>query len=79
VDERQLLADIERLLKTEIRLDIVAGFDPDPRIKAEPIQNGRGQQSGRHNPRRHVKNGNSPPGHRGSRGRSFSTRRRAGA
>jgi len=79
VDERQLLADIERLLRTAIRREVVAGFDPDPSIKAEPIQNGRGQQSGRHNSRRHVNNGGSQAGHRGSRGRSFSPRRRAGA
>ncbi len=41
VDEHRLLRDIERLLKREIEKKVVAGFEPDPRIKAEPIQNGR--------------------------------------
>jgi len=41
VDEDKLLRDIERLLKTKINKEVVAGFAPDPRVKAEPIQNGR--------------------------------------
>ncbi len=41
VDEHKLLRDIERLLKREIPKDVVDGFEPDPRIKAEPIPNGR--------------------------------------
>jgi ATP-dependent RNA helicase RhlE len=41
VDELGLLRDIERLLKREIRKDIVPGFEPDPSIKAEPIVQGR--------------------------------------
>jgi ATP-dependent RNA helicase RhlE len=47
VDERKLLADIERLTKLQIPVVQVPGFEPDPRIKAEPILNGqnRGQQN----------------------------------
>ncbi|MDL4913714.1 MAG: ATP-dependent RNA helicase RhlE [Enterobacterales bacterium endosymbiont of Blomia tropicalis] len=45
VDEHKLLRDIERLLKREIPRLAVAGYDPDPGIKAEPIQNGRQQQT----------------------------------
>jgi ATP-dependent RNA helicase RhlE len=42
VDEHRLLRDIERLLKKDIEKRVVAGFEPDPRIKAEPLQTGRG-------------------------------------
>ena len=43
VDEHKLLNDIERLLKTEIPKEVVPGYEPDPRIKAEPITQGRRQ------------------------------------
>ena len=43
VDEHKLLKDIERLLKTEIPKEVVAGYEVDPRIKAEPITQGRRQ------------------------------------
>ena len=46
VDEHKLLRDIERLLKREIPRVAVPGFEPDPNIKAEPIQNGRQSQRG---------------------------------
>ena len=45
VDEQKLLRDIEQLLKRNIDKETVAGFDPDPRIKAEPINKGRSQRS----------------------------------
>ncbi len=51
VDELKLLKDIERLIKREIPKVVVEGYTPDPTIKAEPIQNGRGgkrQGGGRH-------------------------------
>lgn len=38
VDERKLLKDIEKLLKKSIPVMETEGFDPDPSIKAEPIQ-----------------------------------------
>ena len=49
VDELGLLRDIERLIKREIRKEIVPGFEPDPRIRAEPIVQGKrgGQQQRR--------------------------------
>ncbi len=43
VDEHKLLHDIERLLKREIEIKTVVGFEVDPRIKATPIVNGRSQ------------------------------------
>jgi ATP-dependent RNA helicase RhlE len=46
VDEHKLLGDIERLLKKNIEKQVIDGYAPDPRIKAEPITNGRGQRSG---------------------------------
>jgi ATP-dependent RNA helicase RhlE len=54
IDEHKLLKDIERLIKREIPVVQIPGFEPDPRIKAEPIlngqnrgQGGRGQGQGR--------------------------------
>ncbi|OHC66477.1 MAG: ATP-dependent RNA helicase RhlE [Rhodocyclales bacterium GWA2_65_20] len=41
VDEHRLLRDIERLLKKDIEKRTVEGFEPDPRIRAEPIVQGR--------------------------------------
>ncbi len=41
VDEHKLLRDIERLIKRDIPKVIVDDFEPDPSIKAEPIQKGR--------------------------------------
>jgi ATP-dependent RNA helicase RhlE len=54
VDEQKLLRDIEQLLKLNIDKEIISGFDPDPRIKAEPISKGRSQRSNtrRSNPRK---------------------------
>ncbi len=44
VDELKLLQDIERVLNRKIPTEIVAGYEVDPSIKAEPIQNGRGSR-----------------------------------
>ncbi len=55
VDEHKLLKDIERLLNVSIKKETVAGYEPDPKIKAEPISKGRRQsqapkkRSGRRN------------------------------
>jgi ATP-dependent RNA helicase RhlE len=48
IDEKKLLNDIERLIKRDIPVVQIPGFEPDPRIKAEPILNGqnRGQGGG---------------------------------
>ncbi|MCS6479622.1 DEAD/DEAH box helicase [Burkholderia thailandensis] len=45
VDEKQLLRDIERLIKREISQEVIPGFEPDPNAKPEPIQR-RGQRGG---------------------------------
>ena len=44
VDELRLLSAIEKLIKRELPSQVVSGFEPDPRIKAEPIINGRGRE-----------------------------------
>ena len=41
IDEHKLLRDIERVLKREIDKRMMPGFEPDPKIKAEPIQKPR--------------------------------------
>jgi ATP-dependent RNA helicase RhlE len=60
VDELGLLRDIERLTKREIRKEIVAGFEPDPRIRAEPIVQGKrgGSQQRRPSNAPHKAGGN---------------------
>ena len=50
IDEVGLLRDIERLIKREIPKEVIEGFEPDPRIKAEPIVQGR--RGGQGQPRR---------------------------
>ncbi len=47
VDERDLLKDIERLLKKEVPKTMIAGFEPNAAIKAEPIPNGRNSRGAR--------------------------------
>ena len=46
IDELKLLTAIERLLKKALPLRTMPGFEPDPRIPAEPIQRGRQNKSG---------------------------------
>jgi len=67
IDEHKLLHDIERLIRREIPVVQIPGFEPDPRIKAEPILNGqnrggqnRGQRSGRSQPQGRA---SAPPAH----------------
>ncbi|HEX7642795.1 MAG TPA: DEAD/DEAH box helicase [Burkholderiaceae bacterium] len=38
VDERDMLYGIERLIKREIPVEVIAGFEPDPNAKPQPIQ-----------------------------------------
>ncbi|MEA2078428.1 MAG: DEAD/DEAH box helicase [Pseudomonadota bacterium] len=44
VDELKLLKDIERLIKRAIPSVVIDDFQPDPSIKPEPINMGRGRQ-----------------------------------
>jgi ATP-dependent RNA helicase RhlE len=43
IDEQKLLRDIETLLGCEIEKQVLRGYEPDSRIKAEPICTGRSQ------------------------------------
>jgi ATP-dependent RNA helicase RhlE len=38
IDEAAFLHAIERMIKREIPVEVIAGFEPDPKAKAEPIQ-----------------------------------------
>jgi len=40
IDERSLLASIERLLKQKIPTKVIPGYEPDPSIPAEPVRRG---------------------------------------
>ncbi|HHJ16802.1 MAG TPA: ATP-dependent RNA helicase RhlE [Gammaproteobacteria bacterium] len=75
VDEHKLLRDIERLLKRELPKVVLEGYEPDPSIRAEPIQNGRnnGGGKGRSQPRKRSGGGNGGGGGR-NRGRSSGNR-----
>ena len=79
VDEDKLLADIEKLIGREIRVEIIEGFEPDPSIKPEPIQKGRGQQRqsrGQNKPRGRQRNDNAEA--KAGEGEGRSRRRRGG-
>jgi ATP-dependent RNA helicase RhlE len=72
VDEHRLLSDIERLLGRAIPKVVLPGYEPDPSIRAEPIQNGRNSSGrGRRSDPRPGPGGGSRSGvgagHRGSR------------
>jgi len=84
IDEHKLLNDIERLIKREIPVVQIAGFEPDPSIKAEPIlngqnrgQGGRGQGRGRSLPSR-AGGGRPATGHGAGRGAAPAMHRSGG-
>ncbi|MGB3788338.1 MAG: DEAD/DEAH box helicase [Phormidesmis sp.] len=68
VDEKDLLRDIERLLKKDIFKEIIPGYEPDPSIPPEPIPNGR------NNTRGGNRGGGGRPSGGGGRGRTSSSR-----
>jgi ATP-dependent RNA helicase RhlE len=52
VDEHDMLKDIEKLIKRTLPREVVAGFEPDPNARAQPVQlrsgnGGRRQPQGR--------------------------------
>ncbi len=78
VDEQKLLRDIERLLKHEIEKQIIPGYAPDPRIKAEPLRKSRSQRPAGQSPRsRKKRRGGAPKARPGPRNRSSGRRARA--
>jgi len=79
IDELKLLKDIERLIKRDIPRDVIDGFEPDPSIKPEPINKGRGrqQQAAGKPPAGHKPASSGNRQHQPSKGRS-NNRNRAG-
>jgi ATP-dependent RNA helicase RhlE len=66
VDEQKLLKDIERLLKDRIPQVIVAGYEPDSSIKAEPMQKQRNSNPRNKNRRASGNNNRAREGKKGS-------------
>ena len=64
VDEEHLLRDIEKLMKRSLPREVIPGFAPDPRIKAEPLMKTR--RSDGHRPQRQTTRSGQPLG-QGSR------------
>ncbi|HEX5639004.1 MAG TPA: DEAD/DEAH box helicase [Burkholderiaceae bacterium] len=65
-DDKPLLADIEKVIRRQVPREIVAGFEPNPNERAEPIQRGRGapqRQSPRQGPKREGGEPRRPAGH----------------
>ncbi len=69
VDEHAFLRDIERLIRREIPQETIAGFEPDPHARAQPIL----QRQGRAQPSRVT------PGHAGRGAGAGTHRTHAGA
>jgi ATP-dependent RNA helicase RhlE len=65
VDEAPMLREIERLLGSPIPSQVIAGFEPDRSIRAEPIRlrtgGGSGRQARRHTPGRSQSAGQNRP------------------
>ena len=58
IDEAAFLHAIERLIKREIPVEVIAGYEPDPKAKAEPIQlRSPGHRPARGSPRGAPKQG----------------------
>jgi ATP-dependent RNA helicase RhlE len=70
VDEHAFLRDIERLIKRTLPREVVAGFEPDPRAKPEPVFASRGQRPAQ--PRKAI------GGHVAAPGRGGDAHRRQG-
>lgn len=69
VDEKKLLADIEKLLKRELPRKIEQGFEPDMNAKPQPIKMGGGNRQG-NGGGRGRNNANKPRGANNARGAS---------
>jgi len=50
VDEHEMLRDIERLIKRELPRETIAGFEPDPLARAQPIQRRSNDMQGQRQP-----------------------------
>jgi ATP-dependent RNA helicase RhlE len=59
VDEQKLLNEIEKTIKFKIPRLVIAGYEPDPSIQAEPLQKGRNQRPAQSQRRDKPKSANS--------------------
>ncbi len=80
VDERGFLRDIERLIKRPIAQEVVAGFEPDPSARPQPVFAQRGRRPAQ-SVKQHTKSGAPPQWSRRSpvpakKAASFGARRR---
>lgn len=79
-EEHNLLRDIEQLLKGKIDKEIIPGYEPDSRIKAEPVRRGGSQRPSGRGGARPGKNARAKAAKKrgGPRKRSSGRQRRAG-
>jgi ATP-dependent RNA helicase RhlE len=79
-EEHNLLRDIEQLLKRKIDKEIIPGYEPDSRIKAEPVRRGGSQRPGGRGGARPGKNARAKAAKKrgGQRKRPSGRQRRAG-
>ena len=56
VDEHVFLRDIESLIKQDISQEVIAGFEPDPKAKAEPILQRQGRSHSTNQSRNQSRN-----------------------
>ncbi len=81
VDEHKLLRDIEKFINADINKVDIEAFRPDPNIKAEPIQNGRGgggnrgRGNSRNKPRSNSSHANNGGSHDGARSKNRNSNR----
>ena len=81
VDEHKLLRDIEKFINSDINKVDIEAFRPDPNIKAEPIQNGRGgggnrgRGNSRNKPRSNSSHANNGGSHDGARSKNRNSNR----
>ena len=75
-DETRLLKDIERMLNRSLHTEVVPGFAPDPNIKAQPLEMGRGSQGRSPQRSSHTqKSGSARPGRPASQSRHYTPSR----
>ncbi|HJP37837.1 MAG: DEAD/DEAH box helicase [Gammaproteobacteria bacterium] len=76
IDELKLLESIEHLLESKIEQQTIPGYEPDQRIKAEPIKRRRSKRPARHSGARKKGHSGSPQGRGGQQKRSSGRRQR---
>ncbi len=60
IDELKLLADIERLIRHDLPRRVIDGYEPDPAIRAEPIERGRTARPDKSRPRSQARRRHQP-------------------